>query len=261
VTLPWTLLALALLPWGGPLSRPATTPGDAARVVVIVSADTEWRVVRALFPADAVTSSPYGEWALHDVATRTGLQRVVVLHGGWGKIAAAGSAQYAVDRWRPELLVNLGTCGGFQGSIEKGDVLLVDRTVVYDIVEQMGDSAEAIAAYSTDIDVGWVGPDLPRGVRRGPIVSGDRDLLPADVPRLRKNYGAAAGDWESGAIAWVAHRNGVKVLILRGVSDLVGADGSETYGNMAAFEAGARTVMRRLFDDLPFWLDRLNPGH
>jgi nucleoside phosphorylase len=37
------------------------------------------------------------------------------LHGGWGKVAAAGSTQYAIDRWAPARLINLGTCGGFKG--------------------------------------------------------------------------------------------------------------------------------------------------
>jgi hypothetical protein len=48
----------------------------------------------------------------------------------------------------------------------------------------------------------------------------------------------------------------VPVLILRGVSDLVGEGGSETYGNLAAFEEGSRAVMKRLLDELPFWLTR-----
>lgn len=46
-------------------------------------------------------------------------------HGGWGKIAAVASAQYVIDRWSPELLVNLGTCGGFEGEITKGTIILV----------------------------------------------------------------------------------------------------------------------------------------
>ena len=146
--------------------------------------------------------------------------------------------------------------GAAPGRIERGEVVLVERTVVYDIVEQMGDAAEAISAYTTDLDLSWAGTDLPKGVRRGPIVSADRDLLPADIPRLEKQFGAVAGDWESGAIAWTARRNGVPVLILRGVSDLVGEGGSETYGNLAAFEEGSRAVMKRLLDELPFWLTR-----
>ena len=225
-------------------------PGGSPRVVVLVSADAEWKALRALRPEPAESPSPFGAWFVG----KAGARSVLYFHGGWGKIAAAGSTQYAIDRWKPALLINIGTCGGFQGAIEKGEVLLVEKTVVYDIVELMGDSAEAIAAFTTPIDLGWLGRELPPGVRRGALASADRDLQPADLERLAKAYGALAGDWESGAIAWVARRNGVRLLILRGVSDVVGAQGSETYGNLEAFEAGSGQVMKRLVDDLPFWL-------
>jgi nucleoside phosphorylase len=68
---------------------------------------------------------------------------VLFFWGGWGKIAAAGSTQYVIDRWRPQLLVNLGTCGGFDGAIERDMVVLAIKTVVYDIVEQMGHHEDA----------------------------------------------------------------------------------------------------------------------
>ncbi|MGQ9554822.1 MAG: 5'-methylthioadenosine/S-adenosylhomocysteine nucleosidase family protein [Anaerolineae bacterium] len=72
---------------------------------------------------------------------------------------------------------------------------------------------------------------------------------------LRERYGAVAGDWESGAIAWVAARNGTRCLILRGVSDLVGSSGGEAYaGNIEAFAAGAQAVLARLVHALPEWL-------
>jgi adenosylhomocysteine nucleosidase len=231
------------------------------RIVVIVSADTEWKALLPLVPGAKVAPSPFGDWFLHEPGASPSAREVVFLHGGWGKVAAAGSTQYAVDRWKPELIVNIGTCGGFRGLIQKGEVVLVDKTVIYDIVEQMGDSAEAIAAYATDIDVAWAAKDLPPGVRRGPLVSADRDLVAADVEGLHQKYGAVVGDWESGAVAWVAHRNRVPVLILRGVSDIVGAEGGEAYANMSAFEAGARVVMKRLFEDLPAWLDRWQRAH
>ncbi len=100
------------------------------------------------------------------------------------------------------------------------------------------------------------GPEMPARVRRGPLVSADRDLRASEVEGLHQRYSAVAGDWESGAVAWVAHRNQVPVVILRGVSDLVGAEGGEAYANLSVFEAGARLVMKRLFDELPAWLDR-----
>jgi hypothetical protein len=44
------------------------------------------------------------------------------------------------------------------------------------------------------------------------------------------------------------------VLILRGVSDLVGNTAGEACGNMPAFEEGTKVVMSRLLADLPAWL-------
>jgi adenosylhomocysteine nucleosidase len=232
---------------------------DTIGAVVLVSAESEWRVVRTRFGAWATQTSPAGEWFATALEVDGRLLPVVFLHGGWGKIAAAASTQYAVDRWRPPLLVNLGTCGGFAGLVEKGTVVLAERTVVYDIVERMGDPEAAIQWFATDLDLAWLGGPDPHPVRRGLLLSGDADLDPAAVAGLHARYGAVAGDWESGAIAYVAARNGVRCLILRGVSDLVGGDGGEAYGdNHQVFVEGATAVMGRLLDVLPAWLAR--PG-
>ena len=61
-------------------------------------------------------------------------------------------------------------------------------------------------------------------------------------------------DWESGAIAWVARRNGTRVLILRGVTDLVSGQGGEAYGKVEVFEQGTARVMKALFEGLQGWL-------
>src|SRR5262249_48691609 len=149
------------------------------------------------------------------------------------------------------------TAGGFAGAIAKGAVVLVDRTVIYDIKEAMGDSAEAIADYSVTIDLAWLHAPYPSAVTKTLLVSGDRDLVPGELRALPKQYGAVAGDWESGAIAYTCARNHQRVLILRGISDLVGAAGDETYGKPEAFAEGAGVVMRRLLAELPAWLTRL----
>ncbi len=226
------------------------------QVVVLISAEQEWTVVRAQFPEAAPQPSPYGEWIAVPLAGREAEPPVVFLHGGWGKIAAAGSTQYAIDRWQPDLLVNLGTCGGFEGAIAQGAVVLVERALVYDIVEQMGDPDEALVHYATTLDLAWLeGAVLPHPVVRGLMLSGDRDLVPEEVPQLRERFGASVGDWESGAIAYVAARNGVRCLILRGVTDLVGPQGGEAYdGTVALFSERARAVMAGLLAALPGWI-------
>jgi len=232
------------------------------KVVVLVSATSEWRALVELWPAPSRQPSPLGEWfVLPDAAAGPG---VVAFHGGWGKIAAAASTQYAIDRFAPELLVNLGTCGGLTGDVERGEVLLADETLVYDIVERMTDPDEAIAAFTTRIDLSWLGPPpWPAPARRARLVSADCDIAPAQVAVLRQRFAAVAADWESGAIAWTAARSGVPCLILRAVSDLVDEAAGEVYDDYAEFECRSRAVMEALCTALPAWLaawERRPPG-
>lgn len=220
------------------------------KTVVLISANAEWRSIKRLLPNCAVESSALGEWFSLEVTGRP----VVYFHGGWGKISAAATAQYVIDRFQPDLLVNLGTCGGFEGRVETGTIILVDRTIVYDIIEQMTDPDEAIADYSTRIDLDWLSEPYPAQVSRGLLVSGDRDIVVGDIPMLVSRFGANAADWESGAIAWVANKNRVRLLILRGVTDLVGSAGGEAYGNFELFERRTDQVMGQLTNQLGAWI-------
>jgi adenosylhomocysteine nucleosidase len=204
-------------------------------------------------------SSPFGEWFCVRMPVGKRREEVIFFHGGFGKIQAAASTQYIIDRYSPKLLVNLGTCGGIEGEVERGAILLAERTLIYDLVEQMTDPEALIASYATQLDLSWLREPYPDGVQRSLIVSADRDLIAEEIPHLKSKYGAIAGDWESGAIAYVAARNGTKCLILRGVSDLVSEEGGEAYGNVALFSRRAAEIMHRLIDILPDWIVRL-PG-
>ena len=217
-------------------------------MVVLIAADAEWRALRELLSNPAQQQTPLGETLTRSYRTPRGTLSVPFLHAGWGKVASAAATQYAIDRWRPGLLVNLGTCGGFRGRVERGQVLLVKDTLLYDIHERMGDSQEAIDHYTTRLDFErW--PSARRaGLRVERLVSADRDIDPAEIPELERRYAAVAADWESAAIAFVAKRNRTPLVVLRGVSDLVGKEGGEAYGSPETFEAGTRRVMKDLLE-------------
>jgi adenosylhomocysteine nucleosidase len=219
--------------------RPAAGP----RIVALISATAEWKIVRDQLHDAAVHDTPFGEWLVH----RLGGEDVVFFHGGYGKVAAAGSTQYAIDRWHPALLVNLGTCGGFGGEHKVGDVVLARDTIIYDIVERMGDPDEAIEDFHTRIDTARWPQRLADRVVVAPLISADADLDPAAVAGLHAKYRTGAGDWESGAIAWVAAHNHTPALILRGVTDLVdGPGGDPTYGALGSWEHASVAVMASL---------------
>ena len=224
--------------------------------VVIISANAEWGVVKEIYPNLEIQISPYGEFSDLTLDAR----HLTLFHGGWGKISAAASAQYAIDHFKPDLLINLGTCGGFAGRIEIGTIILVERTLVYDIIEQMGDESAAIDYYASNLDLSWLPVNLPYPTPRGLLVSADRDILVNDIPLLIEKYDAVAADWESGAIAWVAQKNNIRVLILRAVTDLVGGEGGEAYGNIELFHERTKTMMRELFGQLPWWLSTVRLG-
>jgi adenosylhomocysteine nucleosidase len=221
------------------------------KLVVIISAIAEWLAVKEIYPQLEITQSPYGESA--DLTLES--WDLSLYHSGWGKIASAGMMQYVIDHLKPDLIVNLGTCGGFEGVIDQGEVVLVEQTFVYDIVELMGD-LNIKSYYTSALDLSWLPEPYPHPVRRGVLASADSDLPPDKIAFLRSE-GAIAGDWESAALAWVAKKNGARLLILRGVSDLVDEEEGEAYDNLPLFEERTKEIMRKLFEQLPAWLNAI----
>lgn len=219
------------------------------KIVVLISSITEWMAVKAALSPDKLQETPYGE---SFIAVLNGME-CTFFHAGWGKTASAGAMQYVLDHYFPDVTINLGTCGGFEGRVELGDIILVERTFMYDIVELMGDYGSVPDYYASKLDLSWLPEPYPNPVRRGVLASADSDLPPDRIPQL-KELGAIAADWESAALAWVAEKNGARLLILRAVSDLVSEEGGEAYDNIALFKDRTLGIMRRLVKRLPDWV-------
>ncbi len=228
------------------------------QVVVLIAADAEWRAVRsrARYRPCILRGGPF-RWFLANVPTANGPVPVRFLNTGCGKVSAAAGTQHVIDVWHPTLVINLGTCGGFANLTEEGEILLVRRTSIYDVHEIKGGRLEQKAQRITHLPLSWVGKPWPTAVRLATIASGDQDLNPDLIPRLRERpFSAIAADWESGAIAYVSKKNRTRCLILRGVSDVVVARPSRA----RAIHEGTTVVMRRLLAALPCWLERVAGG-
>jgi adenosylhomocysteine nucleosidase len=218
------------------------------RTCVVISANAEWTALKPLFPRVQVRAYPYGECFDTDLAEFP----VTFWHAGWGKTASAGALQYLLDHAHPDLVVNLGTCGGFPGAAKQGDLILVERTFIYDIIELM-EPGDVTDYYASSLDLSWLVDPVPFPALRGLVASADADLLPEKISLLRAK-GALAADWESASLAWVAQKNQARLLILRMVSDVVSADGGEMYGDLDAYKDRTRASMRQLVEQLPAWL-------
>ena len=228
-----------------------------ARFVILISAYGEWQAVLHHALPSIQHPTPYGNWFSQNIVHFS----VILMHAGWGKVSTAGACQFAIDAFQPQLMVNLGTCGGLEGLAELGEILCVSETAFYDIFEGMADYAQAIEFYSSKADLSWLPEDLPEHAHRARLVSADQDIQPRAYERLTQEFGAIAADWESAAFAWVAKRNGIPWLILRGVSDLVSPTKAETAGNLSLWQARTDQIMEDLLNQLPWYLIRFAEQH
>ncbi len=218
-------------------------------IPVLVSANGEWEAVKAILQPSSLQLSLAGEF--FEILIEN--QPCLFFHSGWGKIATAASTQFVIDHYHPELVINIGTSGGFTGSSEIGETLLVGETVIYDIVERMDDPVAAFTHYSTVNDYHWITHPLPAGTRKARVATADQDIDFQAFDLLTKTHQADAADWETGAFAWVAARNRIPWLALRAVSDLVSPHGSETDSNVELWRSRLTHLMKKILSDLPFY--------
>lgn len=224
------------------------------RTIILISANAEWKAVKEFLQQGNLIKFPYGE--VFDYTLRN--YPVTLFQTGWGKTASAGAMQYVIDKKDPDIIINLGTCGGIGEIVSLNETILVEKTIQYDILDLMGSSNTQQSYYTSDLDLSWLPEPFPHPARKGILASADSDLEPDKIPML-KSLGAIAADWESGALAWVAQKNHKRLLILRKVSDLVNEHSGEAYGNPALYEERTREIMRQLLEQLPDWLTLIEP--
>ncbi|MGA3012849.1 MAG: hypothetical protein ABSD71_02315 [Bacteroidales bacterium] len=218
------------------------------KIVILVCSDFEWKVVRKQFKDEKLEVSPYGNWFFHPMR-KTVKKEVIWFKSGWGKIGSAGATQYVIDRWKPELIINIGTCGGFYGKIDLYQPVLIKKTVVYDLIDFIGTVGKSVKYHTTNIDLSWLKNKTILKLQKKVMVTGDQDLHPERLSELYEKYKAVVGDWESGSISWICKKNGTKLLILRGVSDIVGSIENPAYNeDEGTFREGVKIVIPQLID-------------
>lgn len=140
---------------------------------------------------------------------------------GATKTKAAAACQLAITMGHPDAVVNLGTCGGVAEHLNCLDIILAERTVQYDCIIRFGE--ERYLFYEpmiTQIDTSWFDlGNVTTPMHRGTIATADQDLN-HESRKILQVENVLGADWESGAIAKVCELNGIKCLILRGVSDI-----------------------------------------
>ena len=222
--------------------------------VVQISSKAEWRSVLPFYSIDnsKLQKSPVGDWFIQTIEVGIRSLDAIFLHGGVGKIRAAASCQYAILTWRPCFYLHFGTCGGVGQDICVRDIILAERTVVYDAIERMASQEALERSMSTQVELDFLPKELPLPVKRGTIASADQDLAKENVEFVRCHFDALGADWESAAVAKVCELNKIRCLILRGVTDLPSS--TQPYSD---YQSNTPLVMSQLLATLAAWAEIL----
>jgi nucleoside phosphorylase len=170
---------------------------------VQICSSTEWTATRTLLSVSpsAIGRFPYGEFFSQPISGRDG----VFFNSRRTKTRAAGACQYAIDRWRIDPLIVLGTCGGVADQLSVGDLIIATRTFQFDSEDRRSEMG-----YGLEADIGWFGADqFAETLHPGALATADHNLTFRDLPELRRENVLGA-DWESGAIATVCALNGIR---------------------------------------------------
>lgn len=157
--------------------------------------------------------------------------RVALLQSGIGKVAAAIGTTLLLQLTKPDLVINTGSAGGLDPSLNVGDILISTEVRHHDVDVtafgyERGQLPANPAAFLPNTElVEFAKKEAQRAgfnVVSGLICSGDAFINGAEkVEEIRQHFpNVVAVEMEAAAIAQVCHGFNVPFVVVRAVSDV-----------------------------------------
>lgn len=172
--------------------------------------------------------------------------KLIVVKCGIGKVSAAICAQIAIDKFSPNLIINIGCAGALNKNLKVGDIIVANSLVEHDM-DVVGLGSER--GYIQELDMVNIEPDtndfefvssklknISKNVYEGLVISGDTFVyMPKQKESLRQLFpGVMCCDMESASIAHCCKQNNIDFLIIRTISDTAEGDSSVDYYTFSA---------------------------
>lgn len=171
-------------------------------------------------------------------------KEVILVKSNVGKVNSARVTQILIDNFDIELVINVGTAGSIDNSLEIGDVVVATELVQYDFdvtpfgrklgeIENVGESIkvdEKLLKLFDNINV-----------RKGIIASGDKFIVNReDKDNIRNMFNALAIEMEGASIAQVCFLDKIPFLVIRSITDKL--DGSSKVDFEKFLESSSKVV-------------------
>ena len=156
---------------------------------------------------------------------------VVLIVSGIGKVGAALSTQAIIDKYSPDLIVNFGTAGGANESVNIISLYLIEKCCQYDF--DLSELDGCSVGFMCDYDRLYYDclTDKLDFLPKTNLCSADRFSNKISDINVVNSLKCSLRDMEGAAIAQVCVSNGLPLISLKGVTDTYQNPAKQFYEN------------------------------
>ena len=146
-----------------------------------------------------------------------------------GKVNAAIATTLLLDHYKPEYVINIGTCGALQGDMEIGDMIVATEVRHFDVDAtefgyEIGQVPQMPAAYKSDEELQKLASEISlpdHNIHFGLVGTSDSFISNKELKKgILKNFpNMQVVEMEAAAIAQTCYQFGTKFIVCRSVSD------------------------------------------
>ena len=168
-------------------------------------------------------------------------KEVVLLKSGIGKVNAAMSTTILLHTFKPDVVINTGSAGGYDPALEVGAVVISDEVRHHDVDVtifgyEMGQVPQMPPAFKSDEKLMDIAKQAVTEVGEhqygvGLICSGDSFMNdPVRVEKVREYFPQMkAVEMEAAAVAQVCHQFSTPFVVIRALSDIAGKESNISF--------------------------------
>ena len=174
----------------------------------------------------------------------------IIAISGIGKVSAALTTQLLIDNYKPEFILNFGTCGGMNSSVKILNYYVVEKCCQFDfdLRELDGVPLGYIQEYNTVFFPAKT--DGLEFLEKSVLASADRFTNDINDINAINDMGCSLRDMEGGAIAQVCKSNNVPLIMIKGITDVYGNQTAQEqfYKNLCQVGAGFPDIILNVIE-------------
>lgn len=207
------------------------------KIAIIGAMEEEVELLRAAVSNPKTTTIANSEYT---EGTYEG-KEIVLLKSGIGKVNAAMSTTILLNEFKPDVVINTGSAGGFDETLEVGAIVISDEVRHHDVDAtifgyEMGQVPQMPAAFKSDAKLMEVAEAAVNTIGEhqaatGLITTGDSFMNdPVRVALTREQFPTAkAAEMEAAAVAQVCYQFNTPFVVIRALSDIAGKESNISF--------------------------------